>query len=70
MKYVSFEILWKFCNFLKFVKYWKKLEEKFSIFILIYIFLKFYKNFEILNFFENLDFLEILKFYYPPTHNY
>jgi hypothetical protein len=33
-------------------------------------FLKFYKIFEILNFFENLDFLEILKFYYPPTHNY
>jgi hypothetical protein len=38
--------------------------------------LKFYENFvifwnvEILNFFENLDFLEILKFYYPPTHNY
>ena len=22
MKYVSFEILWKFCNFLKFLKYW------------------------------------------------
>ena len=34
-------------------------------------FLKFYKNFEILNFFENFKKkLEILKFYYPPTHNY
>ena len=30
----------------------------------------FYFFFEILNFFENLYFLEILKFYYPPTHNY
>ena len=27
--------------------------------------MKFYKNFEILNLFENSDFLEISKFYYP-----
>ena len=65
MKYVSFEILWKFCNFLKFLKYrnWNFFE-KFSIFF--FFFLKFYKIVEILNFFENLDFWEILKFYYPP----
>ena len=57
MKYVSFEILWKFCNFWKFLKYWNwNFFEKFSILILNFFF-KFYKIF------ENLDFFEILKFY-------
>ena len=59
MKYVSFEILWKFRNFLKILKYWKKFEK-----FLIYIFIYFWK-FSILNFFENLDFLKNFQFYYP-----
>jgi hypothetical protein len=41
MKYVNFEILWKFCNFWKFLKYWNwNFFEKFSILI---FFFKFYK---------------------------
>ena len=55
--YENFVIFWNFWNIeieIFFVK--------FSIFIL--------NSINILKFFENLDFLEILKFYYPPTHNY
>ena len=56
MKYVSFEVLWKFSNFLKFLKYWNFFETFSTLFKFIFFFLKFYKIFEILNFFENFDF--------------
>ena len=41
MKYVSFEILWKFCNFLKFLKYWKKNWNIFNFYFNLYFYLQF-----------------------------